>query len=91
MGSLTLTRHNLFHNENHRRATHSFAPRLLIFKLQQEILKFIDICVSRSSPKPDLETNFLSLGNRSFESISFSRDLEVSISSKSLVFHKSNF
>ena len=30
---------------------HSFAPRRLIFKLQQEALKFNDICVSWSSPK----------------------------------------
>ena len=33
--SLALKRHN-------RKATHSFAPRPLIFKLQQEILKFND-------------------------------------------------
>ena len=91
MGSLTLTRHNSFHNENHRRATQSFAPRLLIFQLQQEILKFSDICVSWSSPKTDLEINFLNLGNRSFESASFCRDSEVRISSKSLVFLKSDF
>ena len=36
---------------------HSFAPRL-IFKLQQEVLKFNDICVGWSSPKTDLMTNF---------------------------------
>ena len=30
---------------------HSFAPRHLIFKLQQEVLKFINIFVSCSSPK----------------------------------------
>ena len=40
-----------------------FAPRPLIFKLQQEVLKFNDICVSWSSPKTDLETNFLNLEN----------------------------
>ena len=45
MGSLTLKRHNSFQNENNRKATHSSAPRPLIFKLQQEVLKFNDICV----------------------------------------------
>ena len=33
------------------KATHSLAPRRRIFKLQQEVLKFSDICVSSSSPK----------------------------------------
>ena len=45
----------------------AFAPRHLIFKLKQEVLKFNDICVSWSSPKNDLVTNFLDLENRSFE------------------------
>ena len=45
MDSLTLLRHNSFQNENNRKATHSFAPRRPISKLQQEILKFNDICV----------------------------------------------
>ena len=72
MGSLTLNRH-FFQNENNRKATHSFAPRLLIFKLEQAFLKFNDICVSRSSPKTNLETNFLNLENRSFENVSFSQ------------------
>ena len=48
--SLTLKRHNSFQNENNGKATHSFAPRPLIFKLQQ-VLKFNDVCVSWSSPK----------------------------------------
>ena len=48
---LTLKRHNSFQNENNRKATYSFAPRPLIFKLQQEVLKFNDICVSWRSPK----------------------------------------
>ena len=52
MYSLTLKRHNSFQNENNRKATHSFAPRSLIFKLQQEVLKFNDIFVCWSSPKP---------------------------------------
>ena len=41
------------------------------FKLQQKVLKFNDICVSWSSPKTDLVTNFLNLENRSFENVSF--------------------
>ena len=69
MDSLTL-KHNYFQNENNRKATHSFAPRPLIFKLQQEVLKFNDICVSWSSPKTDLVTNFLNPENRSFENVS---------------------
>ena len=63
--SLTLKRHNSFQNENNRKATHNFSPRLLIFKLQQ-VLKFNDICVSWSSPKTELETDFLNLENRCF-------------------------
>ena len=52
---------------------HIFVPRPLIFKLQQEVLKFDDICVSWSSPKTDLETNLLNLENRSFENVRFSQ------------------
>ena len=47
---LNLKRHNSFQNQDNRKSTHSFAPRPLIFKLQQEVLKFIDICVSCSWP-----------------------------------------
>ena len=36
----------------------SFAPRSLIFKMQQNVWKFNNICVSWSSPKPNLEMNF---------------------------------
>ena len=43
MDSLTLKRHNSFQNENNRKATQSFTPRPLIFKLQQEIFKLSDI------------------------------------------------
>ena len=57
----------------YRKATHSFAPRPLNFRLQQELLKFNDICLSWSSPKTDLETNFLNLENRCFENLSFSQ------------------
>ena len=46
MDSLFLKRHNSFQNQNNKKATRSFAPRPLIFKLQQEVLKFIGICVS---------------------------------------------
>ena len=61
MNSLTLKRVNSFQNENNRKATHSFAPRPLIFKLQQKVLKFNDNCVSWSSPKTYLVTNYLDL------------------------------
>ena len=71
--SLTLKSHNYFQNKNNRKATHSFAPRPLIFKFQQEILKFNDTCVSWTSPKTDLETNFLNLENQSFENVSVSQ------------------
>ena len=48
---LTLKRHNFFQNQNNRKASHSFAPRRLIFKSQQEVLKFNDIFVSWGSSK----------------------------------------
>ena len=51
MDSLTLKRHNSLQNQNNRKATHSFAPRRLTFKLQLEVLKFNDIGLSWSSPK----------------------------------------
>ena len=37
------------------KATHTFAPRPVIFILQQEVLKFHDNWVSWSSPKTNLE------------------------------------
>ena len=43
-----------------------YVPRTLIFRLQQEFLKFDDICVCWSFPKTDLLTNFLNLENQSF-------------------------
>ena len=73
MDSSTLKHHNSFQNKNNRKATHSFAPRPLIFNLQQEVLKFNDICISWSSAKTDLATNFLNLGNESFENVSFTQ------------------
>ena len=51
---MTLKRHNSFLNQNNKKVTHNFAPRPLIFTLQQEVSKFNDICVSWSSPKTDL-------------------------------------
>ena len=71
MDSLTLKRDNSFQNENNRKAIHRFAPRPLIFKLQQAVLKFNDIYVSWSSLKTDLVTSFLNVENRSFENVSF--------------------
>ena len=59
MDSLPLKRHNSFQNQNNRKSTHSSTPRPLIFKLQQEVLKFNNICVSWSYPETDLVTNFL--------------------------------
>ena len=43
MNSLILKRHNSFQNKNNRKTAHNFAPRPLIFKFQQEVLKFNDI------------------------------------------------
>ena len=43
-----------------------------ISKLQREVLKFSDICVSWSSLKTDLKINFLNLENRSFGNVIFS-------------------
>ena len=62
MGSLTLKRYNSFQNNS----THSFVRRPLISKLQQEVLKFNGICVSWSSWKTDLVTDFLNQENQSF-------------------------
>ena len=57
---------NFFQNQSNRKVTDSFAPRPLIFKLQQEFLKSNDICVNWSSPKNDLLTNFLKLYKSKF-------------------------
>ena len=67
------TSYNSFKNQNNTKGTHKFAPRPLIFMLQQEVLKFNNIYVSWSSPKTDLVTNFSNLENRSFEKVSFSQ------------------
>ena len=65
--------HNSFQNYNNRRNAHSFAPRSLIFKLQKEVLKFSDICVSWNSPKTNLVTNSLNLEKPSFSYVSISQ------------------
>ena len=70
MDSLTLKRHTSFQNYDNRKVSPTFAPRPLIFKLLQEVLKCNDICMSWSSPKTDLVTNFLNPVNRSFEKVS---------------------
>ena len=67
MDFLTLTCHNTSRNKNNRKATHSFAPGPLTFKLSQEIWKPIAIFKSWSSPKTDLKKNFSNLENRSFQ------------------------
>ena len=51
MDSLTLKRNNSLQNKNNRKTTTSFSPRPLIFKLQQEVWKFNDICVKWNPPK----------------------------------------
>ena len=50
--------------------------------IQSEILKFSDICVSCSSPKTDLLTNFLNPENRSFENISIGSSLIYNTSAR---------
>ena len=46
-----------------KKGTHSLASRPLIFKFQQKVWKFNDICVSWSSQKTDMDTTFLNLQN----------------------------
>ena len=70
MDYLILKSHNFFQYQNNRKGTHSFATRPLILKLQKEVLKFSDICMSWSSPKTDQGTNFLNLENQSLENVS---------------------
>ena len=50
-----------------------FAPRPLIFKLQQALLKFSDVYVGWSSLKANVVTSFLSVENRNFKNVSFSQ------------------
>ena len=58
-------------NKNISKATNSFALRPLIFKLQQEVWKFNDICVSWSTSKTYPYKNFLNLENLNFEYVTF--------------------
>ena len=73
MDFLNLKRHNSFQNKNNRKTTHSFAPRPLTFKLQQEVSKFNYIFVIWSSPKTNVETNLLNLGNQDFQYVTFAQ------------------
>ena len=68
MDILTLKLHNSFQNKHNRKHKQGFALIPLIFKLEQEVLKFHDICFSWSST--NLETNFLNVKNKSFEAFS---------------------
>ena len=61
--------------QSNKQGTHIFAPRCLIFKLQQ-VLRFHDIHICRSlwdqsSLKIDLVINLLNLENWSFQNVSF--------------------
>ena len=75
MDSLPLKRNNSLRNLNNRKATHSFAPRPLIFKLQHEVLKFNYASGSWSSPKTNLDTNFKKqkLKKQNLKNVSFSQ------------------
>ena len=56
MDSLSLKRYSFSQNENNknnRKVAHCFISTPLIFKLQNELLKFSDTCGSWSSPKTD--------------------------------------
>ena len=46
MVSVTLKRYNSFKKKNKQNSHDSFAPGPLIFKLQQDVWKFKDLCVS---------------------------------------------
>ena len=72
MQVLTLKRHIPFKMKIIENPHILLLLRPLIFKLQQEVFKFNDICVSWNSSKIDAETNFFNLQIRSFENITFS-------------------
>ena len=72
MDSLILKRHISFHNENNKIATHSFAPRPhMIFHMQQEVWKFIDICVKLELPKKRPEDQLFKLRKSKFWMLHF--------------------
>ena len=52
---------------------HTLGTRLLIFKLQQQVLKFNEIQFSQSSAKTNPEKNLFNLEKQSFENVSFSQ------------------
>ena len=60
MDSLTLQYRNSYQNWNNKKATHGFASSPLIFKLQQEVLQFNEICVSWRSRKYFFENDSFS-------------------------------
>ena len=60
-----LKHHNSFQNQSNRKATHSFAPRRLIFKLKQEVLKFNELELHKNGPGD----KYLNPGNQSFENV----------------------
>ena len=60
-------------NTNRKSPQAIFFARSLIFKLQQEALKFNDNYVFWSWPKTDLEVNSLNLENQRLEKVSFSQ------------------
>ena len=51
MNSFILKLHKSFQKENKIKVTRRFSPRLLIFKLQQEVLKLNDIRMRWGTPK----------------------------------------
>ena len=74
MEYLNAKRHNFFQTQSNAKATHTFARRPLIFKLQKEFLKCSDICLSCSSAKTDLVTNVLNEKlKKKTEKVSFSQ------------------
>ena len=54
------------------KSLNAFGPIPLISRNQIEVLKFNNICASKSSPKVGVGTDFLNLGNSRFENVSFS-------------------
>lgn len=59
-------------NKQIEKSLSRFFPTTLNFKLLQEVLTFNNICLSLSSPKINLEMNFLNLKIQSFENVSYS-------------------
>ena len=66
MDSSTVKHLSSFQNK-YKNATHDSSPRPLIYKLQQEVLKFNDIYVSWSSPHARPGNLFLKLGKSKLE------------------------